>query len=122
MAQRGNPKSAAAPLPHCRIGPFGRSQTPQNGVCAVPPTTQQGGIRLGEFFSPPRQAHGDKEIWIEKKRTREFRHRDRIRYGSDDGDGKDADPAARDGPRCLLLKGQLPIRSAWPTGPCHSDA
>ena len=32
---------------------------------------QQGEIRLGEFLSPPEQAHGDKEIG--KKRTPEFR-------------------------------------------------
>jgi hypothetical protein len=32
---------------------------------------QQGEVRLGEFLSPPEQAHGDKEIG--KKRTPEFR-------------------------------------------------
>jgi hypothetical protein len=33
----------------------------------------QGEIRLGEFLSPPEQAHDDKEISMGKKRTPEFR-------------------------------------------------
>ena len=48
MPRRGGPKSAATPLADSPTGPFGRSQTPQSGVCA----------------SPPKQAHGDKEISI----------------------------------------------------------
>ena len=35
MPWRGSPKSAAAPLAHCPTGPFGRPQTPQNGVRAT---------------------------------------------------------------------------------------
>jgi hypothetical protein len=34
---------------------------------------QPGEIRLGEFLSPPEQAHDDQEISIGKKRTPEFR-------------------------------------------------
>jgi hypothetical protein len=34
---------------------------------------QQGEIRLGEFLSPPEQAHDDKEISIGKRRTPQFR-------------------------------------------------
>jgi hypothetical protein len=48
---------------------------------------QQGEISLGEFLSPPVQAHDDKEISIGKKRTPEFRHRDRIRHGGDNSYG-----------------------------------
>jgi hypothetical protein len=58
---------------------------------SVEGSRQQGEIRLGEFLSPPEQAHSDKEISIGKKRTPEFRHRDRIRHGGDNGYGKDAD-------------------------------
>ena len=36
-APEGQLKSAAAPPAHRPEGPFGRSQTPQNGVCASPP-------------------------------------------------------------------------------------
>jgi hypothetical protein len=60
-----------------------------------------GKIRLGEFPSPSEQAHDDKEISIGKKRTPEFRHRDRIRHGGDNGYGKDADRKTG-GPRYLL--------------------
>jgi hypothetical protein len=42
-------------------------------------------------------------IIVLDKRTPGFRHRDRIRHGADDGYGKDADPARRDGPRYLLF-------------------
>jgi hypothetical protein len=52
---------------------------------------QPGEIRLGEFLSPPEQAHDDKEISIGKKRTSEFRHRERTRHGGDNSYGKDAD-------------------------------
>jgi hypothetical protein len=69
---------------------------------SVEGSRQQGEVRLGEFLSPPEQAHGDKEISIGKKRTPEFRHRDRIRHGGDDSDGKDADRKTG-GPRYLLL-------------------
>jgi hypothetical protein len=58
---------------------------------SVEGSRQQGKIRLGEFLSPPEQAHDDKEVSIGKKRTPDFRHRDRIRHGGDDGHGKDAD-------------------------------
>jgi hypothetical protein len=34
---------------------------------------QQGEVRLGEFLSPPEQAHDDKETSMGKKRTPEFR-------------------------------------------------
>jgi len=44
------------------------------------------GVRL---LSPPGPAYGDKEIG--KKSTPDFRHRDRIRHGGEDGGGKDAD-------------------------------
>jgi hypothetical protein len=59
---------------------------------------QQGGVRLGEFLSPPQQTHGDKETSVGKKGTSEFRHRDRMRRGGDDCRGKDAD-RDRGGPR-----------------------
>jgi hypothetical protein len=35
--REGQPKSAAAPLARRPTGAFGRSQTPQSGVCASPP-------------------------------------------------------------------------------------
>jgi hypothetical protein len=60
---------------------------------------QHGKARLGEFPSPPEQAHDDKEMG--KKRTPEFRHRDRIRRGGDNGHGRDADRKTG-GPRYLL--------------------
>jgi len=66
---------------------------------SVEGSRQQGEIRLGEFLSLPEQAHDDKEIG--KKRTAQFRHRDRIRHGGDDGHGKDADRKTG-GPRYLL--------------------
>ena len=66
---------------------------------SVEGSRQQGEIRLGESLSPPEQAHGDKEIG--KKRTPEFRHRDRIRHGYDDSYGRDADRKIG-GPRYLL--------------------
>jgi len=69
---------------------------------SVEGSRQQGEVRLGEFLSPPEQAHADEEISIGKKRTPEFRHRDRIRRGGDDGDGKDADRKTG-GPRYLLF-------------------
>ena len=56
---------------------------------------------LGEFLSPPKQAHDDKEISIEKKRTPEFRLRDSIRHGGDHSYGKDAD--RKTGGPCYLL-------------------
>ena len=68
---------------------------------SVEGSRQQGEIRLGEFLSPPEQAHDDKEISIGKKRTPEFRHRDRIRHGGDNNYGKDADRKIG-GPRYLL--------------------
>jgi len=58
---------------------------------SVEGSLQQGEIRRGEFLSPPEQAHDDKEVSFGKKRTPEFRHRDRIRHGGDNGYGKDAD-------------------------------
>ena len=58
---------------------------------SVEDSRQQGEVRLGEFLSPPEQAHDDKEISIGRKKTPEFRHRDRIWHGSDDGYRKDAD-------------------------------
>jgi hypothetical protein len=70
--------------PSCQVK---RVQCPRS----VEGSRQQGEIRLGEFLSPPEQAHDDKEISIGKKRTPEFRHRDRIRHGGDDSYGKDAD-------------------------------
>jgi hypothetical protein len=60
-----------------------------------------GKIRLGEFPSPSEQAHDDKGISMGKKRTAEFRHRDRLRHGGDDSYGKDADRKIG-GPRYLL--------------------
>jgi len=65
----------------------------------------QGEIRLGEFLSPPEQAHGDKEIG--KKRTPEFRHRDRIRHGGDDGWGQETD--RKTGGPCSLLPSQCSV-------------
>jgi hypothetical protein len=73
---------------------------PVEGLC------RQGEIRLGEFLSPPEQAHGDKEIgkkstpepgtvryWAEPP-TRwyraDFRHRGRIRHGADRSYARDA--------------------------------
>jgi hypothetical protein len=52
---------------------------------------QQGKIRLAEFLSPPKQAHGNKEKSIGKKRAAQFRHGDKIRPGANGGYGKDAD-------------------------------
>jgi len=62
---------------------------------------QPGEIRLGEFLSPAEQAHDDKERSIGKKRTPEFRHRDRIRHSGDHNYGKDADREIG-GPHYLL--------------------
>jgi hypothetical protein len=62
---------------------------------------QQREIRLGELLSPPEQVHRDKEISIAKKRTPEFRHRDRIQHGGDDGYGREADRNTGPSP-CLL--------------------
>jgi hypothetical protein len=42
-------------------------------------------VRPRELLSPPQEAHGDKEISAGKKRTPEFRHRDRVRHGEQDG-------------------------------------
>jgi hypothetical protein len=69
---------------------------------SVEGSRQQGEIRLGEFLSPPEQAHDDKEISMGKKRTPEFRQRHRIRHGGDKSFGKDADRKIG-GPRYLLL-------------------
>jgi hypothetical protein len=52
---------------------------------SVEGSRQQREVRLGELLAPPEQAHGDKEISIGKKRTPEFRHRDRIRHRGNDG-------------------------------------
>jgi hypothetical protein len=60
-------------------------------------------IRLGEFLSPPEQAHHGKEASIGKKTTPEFRHRDRMQDGGEDGWGKDADHKSG-GPRYLLIQ------------------
>ena len=62
---------------------------------------QQGEVRLGEFLSPLEQAHGDEEVPIEKKRTPEFLHPDRVRHGGDVGQGKDAERKSG-GPRYSL--------------------
>jgi hypothetical protein len=70
---------------------------------SVEGSRKQGEISLGEFASPPEQAHDDKEISIEKKRAPEFRHRDRIRHGGDDSYGKDADRKIGS-PRYLLWR------------------
>jgi len=80
--------------PSCQVK---RVQCPRS----VEGSRQQGEIRLGEFLSPREQAHDDKEISIGKKRTPEFRHRDRIRHGGDNNYGKDADRKIG-GPRYLL--------------------
>ena len=80
---------------------FMSSDGPQAHGNSVEGSRQQGEIRPGQFLSPPEQAHDDKEISIGKKRTPEFRHRDRIRHGGDDGHGQDADPSA-DGRSALL--------------------
>jgi hypothetical protein len=58
----------------------------------------QGEIRLGELLSPPERAHGGKGSG--KKRTPEFRHRDRIPRRGNNGYGKDADRKIG-GPRYL---------------------
>jgi hypothetical protein len=68
---------------------------------SVEGSRQEGEIRLSEFLSSPQQAHDDKEISIGKKSTPDFRHRDRIRHGGDNGYGKDADRETG-GPRYLL--------------------
>ena len=77
---------------------FIRMDGPQAHDHSVEGSCRQGEIRLGELPSPPEQAHDDKEIGKKRKpepRTRwyraEFRHRDRIRHGGDNGYGKDAD-------------------------------
>jgi hypothetical protein len=74
---------------------------PQAHDHSVEGPRRQGEIRLGEFVSPPDQGHGDKEISVGMKRTPEFRHRDGIQHGGNDGTGKDADHNSG-GPRCLL--------------------
>jgi hypothetical protein len=56
---------------------------------SVEGSRQEGELRLGEFLPPPEQAHDDKEGG--KKRTPEFRHRDKIWHGGDNSYGKDAD-------------------------------
>jgi hypothetical protein len=48
-------------------GQVKRAQCPRS----VEGSRQQGQVRLGEFLSPPEQAHGDKQTG--KKRTPEFR-------------------------------------------------
>lgn len=80
--------------PSCQVK---RVQCPRS----VEGSRQPGEIRLGEFLSPPEQASDDKEISIGKKRTAEFRHRDRIRRVDDSSYGKDADRKIG-GPRYLL--------------------
>jgi hypothetical protein len=50
---------------------FMSSDGPQANGNSVEGSRQQSEIRLGEFLSPPEQAHGDKEIG--KERTPEFR-------------------------------------------------
>jgi hypothetical protein len=62
---------------------------PQAHVRSVEGSCQQGEVRLAELLSLPEQAHGDKEIG--KKRTPEFRYRDRIQRSGDDGCGTEAD-------------------------------
>ena len=52
-------------------------------------------MRGQRLLSPPGTTHSDKERSIIKKSTREFRHRDRIRHGDDDGCGKHADSPRR---------------------------
>ena len=52
---------------------FMSSDGPQAHGNSVEGSRQQGEIRLGEFLSPPEQAHDDKEISMGKKRTPEFR-------------------------------------------------
>jgi hypothetical protein len=69
---------------------------------SVEGSRQQSEIRLGEFLSPPEQAHDDKEISMGKKRPPEFPHRGRIRRGGDNSYGRDADRKTG-GPRYLLL-------------------
>jgi hypothetical protein len=76
---------------------------------SVEGSRQQGEIRLGEFLSPPEQPHDNKEISIGKKRTPEFRHRDRIRHGGDNSYGKDADRKSG-GPRYLLKPARSAVR------------
>jgi hypothetical protein len=70
---------------------FVSSDGPQAHGNSVEGPRQEGEIRLAEFLSLPEQAHDDNEIAVGKKRTPDFRHRDRIRHGGDDGYGKDAD-------------------------------
>jgi hypothetical protein len=66
-------------------------------------------------FSPPEQAHDDREISIGKKRTAEFRHRDRIRRVDDSSYGKDADRKIG-GPRYLVSPDDA-LRAALQTPP-----
>ena len=80
---------------------FISSDGPQAHGNSVEGSRPQGEVRRGEFLSPSEQTHDDKEILIGKKRTPEFRHRDRIRHGGDHSYGKDADRKIR-GPRYLL--------------------
>jgi hypothetical protein len=77
---------------------FIRMDGPQAHDHLAEGSRQQGEVRLGEFLSPPEQAHGGKESG--KKRTPEFRPRDRMRHGGDNG--KRRGLAAASGPRYLL--------------------
>jgi hypothetical protein len=54
-----------------RIGEKDPSRQVKRVPCprSVEGSRQQGEIRLGEFLSPPEQAHDDKEISIGKKRS-----------------------------------------------------
>ena len=88
---------------------------------SVEGSRQQGEVRLGEFLSPPEQAHDDKESG--KKRTPEFRHRERIRHGGNNRYGEDADRKIG-GPRYLLSvtssRGVVVTRK-WPNRRCPTS-
>ena len=72
-------------------------------VRSVEGSRQQRKVGLRELLSPPKQAHGDGETSVGKKRTPELRHRDRTQHAGNDGYGKDADRKTGR-PRYLLRK------------------
>jgi hypothetical protein len=59
--------------------------------CPGPASAERRGALGLRPLSPPGPAHRDRETSVIEKRTPEFRLRDRIQKGGDDGCGKEAD-------------------------------
>ena len=62
MPRRGTSKDAVAPLPQCPTGPFGRSQTPEDGGlrqpqpligATLPFAHSASGSSISTFLTPP---------------------------------------------------------------------